>query len=267
MSNGTSSCPTVTLPFGLFSATPTIAPLEPGDIPPADPPPGLEQFVLDNSPTEGSALDGFDLAFSEAVGIVDALEAALNGLGNDLLLAFTEADAIDATPVGDTVAGYTAALVPVGTAVDDLGTLLSTITPPTPTPVTCGKGGPGSPAPCGTHGQSSITLNDDTINCFAADALPVVSIRDGACTFVIPVDGTNFPGKTGVSAVALLSGDARLFSATNDTVPGKTAGTCDSRVLFKLSPYRTGHYLGKFTVKTDRNPNGEIWCVIVDVIA
>lgn len=267
MSNGASSCPQVTLPFGLFAGEDTITPLDPADFPTADQPPLLEQFIEANAPTDATPLDGFDSVFTEAVGLVDAFDALLGGLAGELLSAFTEADLIDPTSAGDTVAGFTATLVPISSGVDDLGKLLASATPPTPTITTCKPGPASSPAPCGTHGDSSITLDDDTANCFAASTLPRVSIGDGACTFVVPVDGSSWPGQTTVKSVALRSGDARLFSATNDVAQGAKSTDCISRVLFKLTPYRTGHYLGKFNVTTERNPNGEIWCVIVDVIA
>src|SRR5260221_11020739 len=63
-------CPTVILPFGLWASTPAIAPLDPADIPTPDPPIGLEQFVMDNSPTDASSADGFDEIFTGPVALV-----------------------------------------------------------------------------------------------------------------------------------------------------------------------------------------------------
>lgn len=132
MSNGSSSCPPVTLPFGVFPATPTICPLEPGDFPGPDPPPCLEDFIGANSPTDATELDGFDQYFADTAAVVDTLEAALGSLEGDLASSFTEADTIDPKPVADTAAGFTASLDPSSQAVNDLGTLLGTVSPPSP---------------------------------------------------------------------------------------------------------------------------------------
>lgn len=145
MSNGSSPCPSVTLPFGVFAGTNTIDPLDPTDFPPADPPPNLEQFIIDNAPTDASPADGFDVAFTETVGIVDALDSALGDMEGSLLLAFGEADTIDAQPVSATVDGFTGSLAPSSSSVDALGTLLVSSSPPSPT-----VGGGVGPTQCGT---------------------------------------------------------------------------------------------------------------------
>lgn len=132
-----------------------------------------------------------------------------------------------------------------------------------------GGGGGGSPtqsAKCGTHGDSVITLGDDTGNCFAADVTHILDIADGTCYKTCVMDGSCFAGKTNVTSATLLSGDSKLFAVSIDTVTPQGSDTPVSRVTFALSPYKTGHFLAKFTVHTDRNPNGEIWCLIADVI-
>lgn len=138
-----------------------------------------------------------------------------------------------------------------------------------PPPAGGGGGGGGTPTQstkCGSHGQSSITLNDDTGNCFAADALPVLDIADGTCYRTVLMDNSDFAGRATVTGAALLSGDAQLFAVSFDSVTPQGSNTPVSRVIFKLTPYKTGHFLAKFTVNTsDRNPS-EIWCLIVDVI-
>jgi hypothetical protein len=143
MSNGTRSCPSVTLPFGVFAGTNTIDPLDPSTLPPEDPAPGLEQFIIDNAPNDATPFDGFDQAFTDTVGIVDALDSALGSLEGSLLDAFSEADTIDPAPVGATVAGYSASLGPSSTAADNLGTLLTGAASPTP-PAPAGGTPPGS---------------------------------------------------------------------------------------------------------------------------
>lgn len=147
MSNGSRSCPPVTLPFGVFPATETICPLVPGDFPGPDPPPCLEEFIQANSPTDATALDGFDQYFTDTVTVLDALDAALGSLEGDLASSFTEADTIDAGPVRDTQAGLTAAVNVVSTGVDDLGTLLGTAS------------GPGAPAGAGGTYKAKIDVN------------------------------------------------------------------------------------------------------------
>lgn len=138
--------------------------------------------------------------------------------------------------------------------------------PPPPS----GGGGDGTPTPtqsakCGTHGQSTILLSDSTGDCFAANVLPVLDMADGPCYSQCVMDGSCFAGKTTVTGIALETGDAQLWSASFDTVTPQGTSTPVSRVTFKLTPYKTGHFLAKFTVNTSRNPSGEIWCLIVDV--
>jgi hypothetical protein len=134
-----------------------------------------------------------------------------------------------------------------------------------------GGGGGGGTTPtqsakCGTHGDSAIKLSDDTGNCYAADVTHVLDIADGTCFKTCIMDGSCFAGRTGVRSASLLSGDAKLFSVSVDTVTPQGSNAAVSRVTFTLTPYTTGHFLAKFTVHTDRNPNGEIWCLIADVI-
>ena len=134
-----------------------------------------------------------------------------------------------------------------------------------------GSGGGGSTPPtqsanCGTHGASNIQLSDDTGNCFASNVLPVVAIADGACFFPYLCDGSEFMGRVTVTGITLTTGDAQFWSASLDAVTPQGSNTPVSRVTFKLTPYKTGHFLAKFTVHTStRNPT-EIWCLIVDVI-
>jgi hypothetical protein len=155
MSNGSSSCPQVILPFGLFADSPTIAPLDPADFPAADPPPLLEQFIEDNAPDDATPADGFDDVFNETVAIVDSLDSALANLENDLLVAFAEADLIDAAPVGAIVDGFGASLGPSDSAVGNLGLLLSGAAPPTP-PGGGGGGGGGGSSPCAVQDFGNV---------------------------------------------------------------------------------------------------------------
>src|SRR5260370_10113213 len=105
----------------------------------------LAQDELGNvvTPTDGSA----DIV-AEAIAIVDGVDSALDVLGGGLLDAFAEADLIDAKPVSDTVAGFTASLVPTSSAVDALGTLLGSAAAPTPGG---GGGGTGTGTPFRTQ--------------------------------------------------------------------------------------------------------------------
>lgn len=99
--------------------------LPPDEFPPLPLDPGFAQLVQDDLGNVVTATDGFDAIVAEAIGIVDAIDGGLDALGGGLLEAFAEADLIDAKPVGDTVAGFTASLDPTSSAVDDLGTLLA----------------------------------------------------------------------------------------------------------------------------------------------
>jgi hypothetical protein len=264
MSNGTSSCPTVTLPFGLFSETPTIAPLDAADIPPADPPPGLEQFILDNAPTDATPLDGFDAVFTETVGIIDALDAALGGLAGELLSAFAEADLVDAAPVADTVAGFTSSLGPVSTGVDDLGTLLRSATPPSPG----GGAGGGGSAKCGTHGQSSVGRFDYK----AFDVLytlPVLSVADGTCVFrnlVSPAGGPLTGETRAATAFTLLTGDTSLWKL-GVLQTKNPQGEDVWYETFTMTPTKPGHYDATAVATLTAPPAKQKWAVSVDVIA
>jgi len=94
----------------LWASSSAIGPLEASDLPTADPPIGLEQFVLDNSPTDASSLDGFDEIFTETVALVDSLEIGLISLNPTLDETFAEADTLDAGPLADDITGFTSSL-------------------------------------------------------------------------------------------------------------------------------------------------------------
>lgn len=240
------------------------------DLPPLPLHPGFADLVGQELGDSGTPADGFDGALSDLTAIVDALESGLVLLGGadggDLDDTFAEILTLDPGPPGDNLAAALAA-VPVGDALQSaLGSVLTGAAPPTPTSASCPQGTGGTTPPCGTYGDSSISLDDDTSNCFAASVFPRVRIADGGCTFAYLTDNTSFAGTATVTATALLRGDARLFAISNDVVHVKAGGPCVSRVLFKLTPYRTGHFLARFTVKTNRVPAGEVWCMIVDVI-
>lgn len=117
-----------------MSTTLLIQPLllDPADFPPLPLSPGFAQLVSGELDGQGLPTDGFDTVVGEVIAIVDALDVALGGLGLDLLDAFTEADAIDAQPVGDTAAGFAGSLAASDAAVGDLGTLLAGATSPAP---------------------------------------------------------------------------------------------------------------------------------------
>jgi hypothetical protein len=128
--------------------------LPPDEFPPLPLDPGFSQMVQDDLGNVVTAADGFDALVAEVLGIVDAIDSGLDALGGGLLDAFAEADLIDAAPVGDTVAGFTASLAPTSSAVDDLGTLLTTATTPAPT----SGGGGGSPAPTPAPSPAAIII-------------------------------------------------------------------------------------------------------------
>ncbi len=222
---------------------------------------------MDNSPTDASTLDGFDEIFTETVALVDSLELGLISLNPTLDETFAEADTLDPGPLADDITGFTASLAVPGTNVDNLGTLLGSLAPPTPAAGSCGAGSAGSGPPCGTHGESSISLDDHTDPCEAATTLPKASIKDGKCVWIFKCDGSQFPGKCNVSDAQFYQGDSRLFAISHDTAPGSTAGSCISRVIFTVSPYKRGHFLARFKVSTNRKSTPEIWCIIIDVIA
>jgi hypothetical protein len=137
-------CPKVALPFGLFADTNTLDPLDPATLPPEDPPPNLEQYVQDTIGDAGTPEDGFDAQFDDLISILDSMDSILGTLASDLLEAFLEADTIDPTPVGDTLTGFTDALVDPSQSTTNLGTLLSQSGPPAPGG---GGGGGGTAAP------------------------------------------------------------------------------------------------------------------------
>src|SRR5258708_9707732 len=99
--------------------------LDPADFPPLPLQPGFLQLVMDELGDQATPADGFDDVVGEVIGIIAALDAALSALNPTLEDTFAEADTIDAHAVTATVDGFTAALVPVSAAVDELGALLS----------------------------------------------------------------------------------------------------------------------------------------------
>ncbi len=242
MSNGARVCPTITLPFGLFAGTPTIAPLDPADFPPAGQPPGLEDFILANAPTDATPLDGFDTAFLETVGIIDALAGALDSLGGELLTSFAEADLIDPAPVGDTVAGFGASLGPSDTSVSNLGTLLGaagTPTPPQPFPIGASTAGP--PA-C-----------DATLDMGDPNSVPA--------PVAVTVDLNN-PTKSDVhiKKITLYQADPTVYSVTTTctgTIPA--GGSCQFTITRNSKP--AFHYEGALSVESDGSPAVTTLCL------
>ncbi len=120
--------------------------LDPADFPPLPLQPGFAQLVQDELGTAGTPDDGFDAVFTEVVGIVDALDAALGGLANDLLDAFAEADLVDPAAASDNLVAGTAAVSASSSLVDNLGTLITIASTPTapPTPPSAPPGGGGA---------------------------------------------------------------------------------------------------------------------------
>src|SRR6266446_6527215 len=110
--------------------------LDPADFPPLPLQPGFAQLVTDTLGNVATPTDGFDDVMGEAIAIVDALDTALGLLAADLLDTFAEADTIDAAPVSDNAAGFTASLAVSSALNDQLGTLLGSATGPVP-PVAC----------------------------------------------------------------------------------------------------------------------------------
>src|SRR6266849_2651195 len=94
--------------------------LDPADFPPLPLQPGFLQLVSDELGDTATPADGFDDVVGEGIGIIAALDAGLSALHPTLDETFLEAYLSDTQQVNETIDGYTAALVPVSTAVDDL---------------------------------------------------------------------------------------------------------------------------------------------------
>ncbi|SRR6266852_5744368 len=159
--------------------------LDPADFPPLPLQPGFAQLVTDTLGNVATPTDGFDDVMGEAIAIVDALDTALGGLALDLLSSFAEADAIDAAPVSDTAAGFTASLAPSSAAVDALGVLLGSATGPVP------------PVPCDLNTRLPDTVQAFTI---AAIAAPLAGIPPSP---LVPVSVSYSLGVFNASAQAL----------------------------------------------------------------
>lgn len=201
----------------------------------------------------------FATSIADQIPLIVDIFSGLDDLANIPL----EIDASD--NIGTTLSDLASAAAAGDATLNDFAAFF---VPPPPS----GGGGGGGPTPtqstkCGTHGQSSILLSDNAGNCFAADVTPVLDVADGTCYKVCVMDGSCFAGKANVTGAALLSGDSKLFAVSFDTVTPQGSSTSVSRVTFKLTPYKAGHFLGKFTINTsNRNPS-EIWCLIADVIS
>jgi len=117
--------------------------------------PDFSSLVNDSLADVGTPTDGFDSVLTDLVQIVDALEAALIGLGGldggDLDDTFVDIAALDTAGPGVDVANLSAALPDVQTNVDNLGAILGG--PPLPGPV---PGGGGTrPSTCGSLDMGS----------------------------------------------------------------------------------------------------------------
>jgi len=242
MSNGSRSCPTVTLPFGVFAGTNTIDPLDPTQFPAADPAPGLEQYIIDNAPTDATPLDGFDTAFAETVGFVDALDAALGALAGELLLAFAEADTIDPAPVGDTVAGFTSSLDVSSTSLDNLGTLLTGAGQPTPTP---GGGGGG--------GASSSTFDFVSVG-------PLGQFCEYTLTY------NNNTGKTDTVTKFTLENDSAGVFAVTWPLPITLADQASVDVVVRVTATQVGKHTAKFSTFTSNEADPFVVTFTVNVV-
>src|SRR5260370_30692907 len=99
--------------------------LDPAAFPPLPLQPGFAQLVQDELGDVAGPADGFDDVTAELVGIVDALAGELDSLGGELLDAFAEADLVDPAAAGENLVAGEATVVAAGTAVDGLGTLIT----------------------------------------------------------------------------------------------------------------------------------------------
>ena len=232
----------------------------------------FQQTLSDELGDLGTRLDGFDVYLQETLFLIGAGGVLSGSLGDSIDLAAGIAGTIDPNSLAGDVASFPASLAEGDAIVADSNALLGAVGPAPPATGGGGGGGGTNPTPtqssaCGSYGQSSLLLSDNTYNCDAADVLPVVNIADGSCTFIFPMDNSTFAGRATVSATSLQSGDAQLWSIANDTIPGVSGGAPVSRVWFTLKPYKTGHFLARFNVTTDRKATPETWCMIVDVIS
>jgi hypothetical protein len=189
--------------------------LDPADFPPLPLQPGFLELVSDELRDSATPADGFDDVVGELIAIVDALDAGLLALNPTLGDTFAEADTIDAQPVSDTVDGFGPALDPTSSAVDDLGTLLSSVAAPAPpagggapsvTIINLGQFSPGQgvlqfPITYTNKGAAAVTVKgitftplttsaDPTAWQFPALTFPIV-VQPGASTqFTVGVDST-----------------------------------------------------------------------------
>lgn len=215
--------------------------------------PGFAKLVQDELGNVVTPTDGFDDVVAEAIAIVDGVDSALDALGGGLLDAFAEADLIDAKPVSDTVAGFTASLGPTSSAVDDLGTLLATVAPPTPT----GGGGGGGPQPTGGDiGPTSPC--DECIELSAAAA------GAPAATYQLSYQNqTN--GPMTVSSVTLQQGTPAVFSV-KASLPAviPVNGSLPIGITVAASQSNTFHAL--VTIKSTQGTGTTVACVKVPVL-
>jgi len=193
--------------------------LDPAIFPPADPPPGLEQFIIDNAGDAGTSLDGFDQAFQDVVDILGSMDVFLGSLGGSLLSAFAEADTIDEAPVGDTIAGFADSLTLSANATTDLGTLLG------------GAGAPTPPARCPTAITATATKSAD---CGSVSGWPVNGSR--SLPFTIQVQLVNQSSSTvHIAGWALYQPHPGVFEVSTDCgsslAPGETCDLCITQKL------------------------------------
>jgi len=197
--------------------------LDPADFPPLPLQPGFAQLVTDTLGNVATPTDGFDDVMGEAIAIVDALDIALGALALDLLSAFAEADTIDEQPVDTNILGFVASLTPSDAAVDDLGKLLGTATPPRP-----GGGGGGG-------GMTIGSATGPVLPCAARQGM-----GPGACSsYPCTAAGTFTNGSTQVrhiSAITLVQTGTTWTAETDCTGTLSPGQTCRFTITAQAAP-------------------------------
>src|SRR6266851_427144 len=197
--------------------------LDPADFPPLPLQPGFAQLVTDTLGNVATPTDGFDDVMGEAIAIVDALDTALGALALDLLSAFAEADTIDALPVSGTVIAFTASLAPSSAAVDDLGTLLGTATPPSPT----GGGGGG--------GMTIGSATGPVLPCAARQGMGPGACSSYPCTAAGTFTNTGTQVRH-ISAITLVQTGTTWTAETDCTGTLSPGQTCRFTITAQAAP-------------------------------
>lgn len=227
------------------------------------------QSLSDTLGDHGTTADGFDSHLADTILGIQSAGDPGTSLVDDLNLAAGIGSSIDPNSLANDAVTFPASIAAGESILADASVLAGSVGTPAPPSGGGGggggTGGGGTRSACGTHGQSRIGPFDYP-TCNVLLTLPIVSVKDGACTF--PMNATHGPVARApvITSVALLSGDPAVWGLSHDAVLSADGKQMNPRVVFTITPARVGHFDATVTVVFANPVVREKWCMSVDVI-